>query len=339
MLSNRGQHSRPHRSEPEADPGSSSSYLRPKDNRILALLDEEAPRLPQIPIAPKPPPRAIVDADGRIQYDDEGNVITVRTKAPPKAILDATKGFNQVPPGPVTTKARVPPPPLNIAPDLAAREAADGPQFEDIFRRLAPSIFAGGTLKALLGGKDCHLVSYALLQAVTRLTRKVDFTAFTFNEDEKENLLIEALCAAAQIVAVRVWIDARQSLRGRTRRQAQNLQRLVNAGAQVKIVEKGNGDQHSKTLLVGRMLVVGSTNWTNRSRSNFEMSALIELNPEGEQRHQTMIRDIDRQSRPFSPADLQLAVQHQRTSASSSVLPGQQLFPELVCLPAARSQI
>ena len=56
------------------------------------------------------------------------------------------------------------------------------------------------------------------------LTRKVDFTAFTFNEDEKENPLIEALCAAAQIVAVRVWIDARQSLRGRTKRQAQNLQ-------------------------------------------------------------------------------------------------------------------
>ena len=50
------------------------------------------------------------------------------------------------------------------------------------------------------------------------------------------------------------------------------------------------------------------------------MSALIELNPLGEQRHQTMIREIDRQSRPFSPEDLQLAVQHQqRTMASSSV--------------------
>ena len=77
----------------------------------------------------------------------------------------------------------------------------------------------------------------------------VNFTAFTFNVDERENPLIEALCAATLIVTVRVWIDARQNLRGRTKGMAQNLQRLVDAGAQVKIVERCHGDQHLSTVV------------------------------------------------------------------------------------------
>ena len=50
-----------------------------------------------------------------------------------------------------------------------------------------------------------------------------------------------------------------------------------------------------------------------------------------------MIRDIDRQSRLFSPADLQVAVQHQRTSASSSVRARSATVPR-IGMPSGREE-
>ena len=113
-----------------------------------------------------------------------------------------------------------------------------------------------------------------------------------------------------------MFMDASQSLRGKTKRQAQHMMGLVEMGAFVQIVQKsGGGQQHSKTMKVGKFLVLGSTNWTNNSRRNFEMSALIELDEKGERRYERMIDTMNLQSRRFTAADLQAAKSYTRITA------------------------
>ena len=62
------------------------------------------------------------------------------------------------------------------------------------------------------------------------------------------------------------------------------LAELRRNGAEVFLTRgpHSGGIQHSKVLYVDGRVLLGSTNWTNSSRSNFEMNVLIELTAEGE---------------------------------------------------------
>ena len=63
------------------------------------------------------------------------------------------------------------------------------------------------------------------------------------------------------------------------------LQEMSDAGVEVYLVSgpETGGIQHSKTLLVDHMFLVGSTNWTSNSRPNHEIHTLLELKPGGVQ--------------------------------------------------------
>ena len=93
-----------------------------------------------------------------------------------------------------------------------------------LLAKIGSQWLAGGTLKAFFGAKDTHVLSTALLNSPSLQSEpdnhKVCFTAFTFNEDEKDGPLIKALGVAARAVSVRMFMDASQSLRGKTKRQA-----------------------------------------------------------------------------------------------------------------------
>ena len=62
------------------------------------------------------------------------------------------------------------------------------------------------------------------------------------------------------------------------------LAELRRNGAEVFLTRgpHSGGIQHSKVLYVDGRVLLGSTNWTNSSRSNFVMNVLIELSAEGE---------------------------------------------------------
>ena len=84
---------------------------------------------------------------------------------------------------------------------------------------------------------------------------------------------------------VRLFIDRGHSLSGTTGQQMACLKEMSDAGVEVYLTSgpEGGGIQHSKTLLVDRMFLVGSTNWTSNSRSNHEVNTLLELEPRGVQ--------------------------------------------------------
>ena len=96
--------------------------------------------------------------------------------------------------------------------------------------------------------------------------------------------LTEALGQTAMRgVQVQVLADRGHSLKGTTLAQMERLDALRKKGVEV-FLSRGataGGIQHSKTLYVDHYYVVGSTNWTSSSRSNDEMTVLLELDEDG----------------------------------------------------------
>ena len=141
----------------------------------------------------------------------------------------------------------------------------------------ATLLTAGGTVKSILSAKQAQKMVLFLLE---KATTGAVITAYTFNAPLIKARLVET---AARGVKVKLFVDRGHSLTGTTGQQMSNLQELSNAGIEVYLVSgpEGGGIQHSKTLLVDHMFLVGSTNWTSNSRSNHEMHTLLELKPEG----------------------------------------------------------
>jgi phosphatidylserine/phosphatidylglycerophosphate/cardiolipin synthase-like enzyme len=103
--------------------------------------------------------------------------------------------------------------------------------------------------------------------------------------------------ACKQGADIQVLLDEEQTLKGKAVDTPARVQQMLSAGIEVRTVlgvsimeayrEVGRsvashikGAQHSKTVLVDEVLLVGSCNWTTASRSNFETGALIHLAPE-----------------------------------------------------------
>jgi len=114
----------------------------------------------------------------------------------------------------------------------------------------------------------------------SRATDAITLTGFTLDL----LVLCEALKAAAlRGVPVEVYVDKNHSMTGTTVAMMDRLESLRKGGVEVFLTTGASGGiQHSKTMIVdGTWLLLGSTNWTNSSRSNHELSVCLELTGEG----------------------------------------------------------
>ena len=152
-------------------------------------------------------------------------------------------------------------------------------------------------------------------------------TAFTFGEDDTGGPLIQALGRAARFVTVQVFVDERETLRGKTKRQAECLWNLVNMGVSVGLVKKTKGQQHSKSLLIGSALLLGSTNWTSNSRNNHEMSLAVELDDRGVTRYSQLVGEM--RYRSMTQQDL---------IAAKDYMPARSVSPRVRSAEPARSK-
>ena len=118
----------------------------------------------------------------------------------------------------------------------------------------------------------CYLMSRSEVEVV--------LTAFTFDYEEVCQALVKA---AARGVRVELYVDRNHTLTDATVMQPAQLSSLRKQGVVVYLTSSAQrgGIQHSKTILCDDTLLVGSTNWTNSSRSNHELSLAVSLSPEG----------------------------------------------------------
>ena len=81
----------------------------------------------------------------------------------------------------------------------------------------------------------------------------------------------------------------------------------------MELVKKPSGLQHSKTMLIGSTLILGSTNWTSQSRKHHEMSLAVDLDDKGVVRYKNLVGDM--RSRSFTHDDLTSAKNYLRSAS------------------------
>ena len=147
------------------------------------------------------------------------------------------------------------------------------------------------------------------LHLISRAVHDVVLTAFTFDLA----VLVEALGnAATRGVRVKVYVDRSHALSGTTQNMPARLSALMETGVEVRLcrgANNGSGIQHSKTLQCDQMVIIGSTNWTNSSRSNQEISVAYAMNPDGLRAHTNRIEQMREVSEVFSEAQAREAIE------------------------------
>ena len=203
-------------------------------------------------------------------------------------------------------------------------EAYDGSEAGDrSYRSLVakdpmPRLINGGNsgrVLAVLGAKECqkmavHLIDQSKIQ--------IRLSGFTF---DSEMITLALRTAAAQGKDVAVFLDSTQVLKGPTKMMAKRCLDLFQKGCKVYLVTEGPGIQHSKTLRVdGKYAIVGSCNWTNSSRSNHEVSVLLELDTCVAASMEVKYEKMLKHSRPFVAEDAEVgeAYRDQRRARSAS---------------------
>jgi hypothetical protein len=137
----------------------------------------------------------------------------------------------------------------------------------------------------------------------------VQLCCFTF---DLEDLSDDLMSAAKRSVTVSVHSNKRTTLNQITRDQLQRLRALQANGCSVyllsvvdrrdaysrvgRTVPPGNGILHMKYLQVDNLAICGNANYTTSSRSNIEMSVLIELSESG-MAHSAVARQMAIQTR------------------------------------------
>jgi len=111
---------------------------------------------------------------------------------------------------------------------------------------------------------------------------KVTLAAYSFNHPRVTELLSAAAATGAE---VEMYVDYAQTMTGTTWQQPEKLNALHEAGVSVNLVSGRNakGIQHGKFLLINHLLIVGSTNWTQGSSNNHELSVLLSLDDYGKE--------------------------------------------------------
>ena len=147
-----------------------------------------------------------------------------------------------------------------------------------------------GRLLAITDAVRSQELAVEMINAA-KLTEQVILLGFGFDRSDLVFALIQCRKRGSQ---VRVVLDRKMTLTGQTRDQLSSAKELVANGVGVRIVAgvllaaeyaavgrsiPGHlvGIHHAKSLLVGRKVLVGSTNWTTSSRSNWEMGVEVEV--------------------------------------------------------------
>ena len=148
----------------------------------------------------------------------------------------------------------------------------------------------GGVMLGLMGAKQAQKMALYLLGKAKEC---VILTCYTFDYAPLVAALKET---KARGVDVKVIADKGHMMAGATVTMPERLEELRAAGVEVGLCKGPGGKsgiQHSKTLLCDKHAIIGSCNWTNSSRQNNELCALIALNEEGLlawERRMTMLR-------------------------------------------------
>ena len=131
-------------------------------------------------------------------------------------------------------------------------------------------------------------------------------------------VLCDALIAAhGRRAFVTVVIDKQMTLRGKTKEQLSRCHLLNTAGIVVRLMEGScsradyaavgrtggwRGIQHAKGVMVDDRAIVGSTNWTTSSRSNSEVSLLLQASGDDLQTLRDVFWRVVLRSEPFLEA-------------------------------------
>ena len=94
---------------------------------------------------------------------------------------------------------------------------------------------------------------------------------------------------------------------------------LVQLGVSVELVRKVKGQQHSKSLLIGSTLLLGSANWTCNSRNNHELVLAVELDDQGLARYNQLVGEM--RSRSMTEQDFTSAKAHNHLRSVSPRAP------------------
>ena len=165
----------------------------------------------------------------------------------------------------------------------------------------------GGKLLSMLNSKQTFDV---MGHIISKAKEKVLVTMFTF--DRKE-LVVSLMDAVGRGVKVEVIADMRQTVAGNCRDQCSNVKILIMEGIDVYLCEgtliegpyaqvgrfvskEKKGVQHSKTVLSDDHLLLGSCNMTTSSEANQELNVLLELEAQGQKRHEEWFAEMKRQS-------------------------------------------
>ena len=130
----------------------------------------------------------------------------------------------------------------------------------------------------MMSGKETHKMAVYLLSLAQG---RAHLTGFTFDYLPLSTALVEA---AQRGVDVTCCFDHQHVISGATTAMPERLNDLRKGGVRVCLcrgVNSGMGTQHSKTLLVDDYMIVGSSNWTNATRNNQELSVLIRVTGAG----------------------------------------------------------
>ena len=175
-----------------------------------------------------------------------------------------------------------------------------------------------GRVIAEMGSKQT--LKFAI-RMIDKASHEVVLTAYTFDVAA----VVEALSkAASRGVQVKVYVDRDHALRGTTMNMPARLSELVDAGVEVRLcrgAKGGSGIQHSKTLQCDQILIIGSTNWTNSSQSNQEVSVAYCMNAEGLRAHTKRIEEMRESSEVFSEAAAREAIENraERRTAGNAI--------------------
>ena len=157
-----------------------------------------------------------------------------------------------------------------------------------------------GRVMSMMNGKETHKMAVYLL---TKAKARAHLTGYTFDYLPLSTALIEA---AARGVKVTCYLDHQHAISGTTQAMPDRLNDMREKGVRVclcKGVTASLGIQHSKTLLADDYLIVGSTNWTNASRSNQEMGILIRMSLAGGAKWDARLGFMTQQAVEFGEAD------------------------------------
>jgi phosphatidylserine/phosphatidylglycerophosphate/cardiolipin synthase-like enzyme len=160
------------------------------------------------------------------------------------------------------------------------------------------------------------------IRMIDKATHEVVLTAFTFDVVALVETLSNAASRGAQ---VKVYVDRDHALRGTTLNMPARLSELVDAGVEVRLCRGAKGSsgiQHSKTLQCDQILIIGSTNWTNSSQNNQEISVAYAMNAEGLRAHTKRIEEMRESSEVFSEVEARAAIENRaiRRAAGNAIV-------------------